>query len=134
MELSYIRRCSILFCSTAAKSAKNLEFVETWIFTKRIIALGLENQLRELQDLLPANPDAGAVDAGTGGLRKVRIADPRRGKGKRGGARVHYLLLTHRGLVYLVYVYGKDESDALTPDQKRQLRAVVEMIKREDAG
>lgn len=73
-----------------------LEFVEAKVFTKRVAALGLENQLRELQLDLVANPEAGTVDPGTGGLRKVRMADPARGKGKRGGARVHYLLLTHK--------------------------------------
>src|SRR3546814_6674554 len=36
------------------------------------------------------NPEAGDVIAGTGGLRKVRHGDPRRGKGKRGGLRIIY--------------------------------------------
>ena len=108
-----------------------LEFVETRIFTRRVAELGLESQVRDLQLELVANPGAGAVDAGTGGLRKVRVPDAGRGKGKRGGARVHYLLLSHRERIYLVYVYGKGEADVLTPDQKKQLRGVVEAIKRE---
>jgi hypothetical protein len=36
------------------------------------------------------NPEAGDVIEGTGGLRKLRHGDPRRGKGKRGGLRVIY--------------------------------------------
>ena len=44
-----------------------------------------------LQRLLMVDPDAGDVMPGCGGLRKLRTADPRRGKGKRGGARVIYL-------------------------------------------
>ncbi len=36
-----------------------------------------------LQLELMANPKAGAVIEGTDGLRKLRQADPRRGKGKR---------------------------------------------------
>jgi hypothetical protein len=36
------------------------------------------------------SPDAGDVIEGTGGLRKLRFADLRRGKGKRGGLRVIY--------------------------------------------
>jgi hypothetical protein len=36
------------------------------------------------------NPEAGALIRGTGGLRKLRFADERRGKGKRGGLRVIY--------------------------------------------
>ncbi len=107
------------------------EFIETSIFTKRISALRLDDQLRDLQMALVENPEAGTVDAGTGGLRKVRMADPRRGKGKRGGARVHYLLLPHRERIYLLYVYRKDEADTLARDEKKQLRAIVEAIKHE---
>ena len=40
------------------------------------------------------NPTAGAVIEGTGGLRKLRQADPRRGKGKRGG-----LVVTNSGFL-----------------------------------
>jgi hypothetical protein len=68
-----------------------LIFVETGVFTKRVARLGLEEALRELQKELLQNPLGGDLDPGTGGLRKVRIPDPGRGKGKRGGARVHYL-------------------------------------------
>ena len=108
-------------------------FVETTVFTRRIGHLELEDGLRELQLRLLENPEAGTLDPGTGGLRKVRMAVPHSGKGKRGGARVHYLLLPHRKLIYLLFVYGKDEVATLSPEQKRQLRAVVEAIKRERA-
>ena len=106
-----------------------LTFVETETFTRRIVALGLEDALRRLQLELLANPEAGDVDPGTGGLRKVRIADSRHGKGTRGGGRVHYLWLTHRRLLYMLYVYAKAEVTTLTPEQKHDLRAVVASIK-----
>jgi hypothetical protein len=101
------------------------------VFTRRITMLGLEEPLRELQLELHRNPEAGPVDPGTGGLRKARIPDPRRGKGKRGGGRVHYLWLPGPSVMYLVFVYGKDELATLTQDQKRQLKAVVQAIKDE---
>jgi mRNA-degrading endonuclease RelE of RelBE toxin-antitoxin system len=108
-----------------------MEFVETALFTSRIGRLGLEDAIRDLQLTINANPTVGAVDAGTGGLRKVRMADPGRGKGKRGGARVHYLLVPQRQRVYLVIVYSKDEDDVLSPAQKRRLRPLVEALKQE---
>jgi len=108
-----------------------LTFVETNVFTRRIVTLGLEEPLRELQMLLLRDPEAGAVDPGTGGLRKVRISDPERGKGKRGGARVHYLWIRSATLIYLISVYSKDEAAALSQAQKKQLRAIVEAIKQE---
>ena len=44
-----------------------------------------DDAYRLLQLELMDNPTAGAVIEGTGGLRKLRQADPHRGKGKRGG-------------------------------------------------
>ena len=49
-----------------------------------------EEAFGNLQNALMRNPEAGEVIQGTGGLRKVRFADKRRGKGKRGGLRVIY--------------------------------------------
>jgi hypothetical protein len=108
-----------------------LTFVETNTFTRRLQALGFEPSLQRLQAELLANPEAGDVEPGTGGLRKIRLPDPTRNKGKRSGARVHYLWLPHKGRIYLVFVYGKNESTKLTADQKRQLRDLATRIRNE---
>ena len=123
--------CYIVAHNEIGRRGWHLVFVETAVFTKRIARLGLEHALRGLQLELLENPTAGDLDPGTGGLRKVRMADPTRGKGKRGGARVHYLWLPHRGMIYLLFAYSKDEDDTLSAQQKRALRAVVEGIKKE---
>jgi hypothetical protein len=44
-----------------------------------------DESFRQLQQSMLSNPEAGDVIEGTGGLRKLRHADARRGKGKRGG-------------------------------------------------
>jgi hypothetical protein len=49
-----------------------------------------DESFREFQKMLMQNPESGDVIEGTGGLRKVRYADEKRGKGKRGGLRVIY--------------------------------------------
>ena len=104
-------------------------FVETIVFTKRIQRLGLEGALKDLQERLLRNPETGALDPGTGGVRKVRMADPSRGKGTRGGARVHYLWLPHVDRVYLLFAYSKDEATTLSQAQKAALKAIVDEIK-----
>jgi hypothetical protein len=71
------------------------------------------------------------MDPGTGGLRKVRMTASARGKGKRGGARVHYLWLPGHQVIYLLFVYGKDDQESLDPNQKKRLRRLVEKIKAE---
>lgn len=107
----------------------HLTFVETKVFTDRVMRMGLEEPVRQLQSTLLAAPDAGDLDPGTGGLRKIRMADPRRGKGKRGGARVHYLWLPHVRRIYFLFVYGKEQTSALTRGQKQALAAITRAIK-----
>lgn len=106
-----------------------LTFVETRVFTPRVTKLGLDEAVRQLQQELLDNPGAGRLDPGTGGLRKIRMAAPGRGQGKRGGARVHYLWLPDVQIVYLMFVYTKDENDTLAPAQKKTLKAVAQKIK-----
>ena len=108
-----------------------LWFVETQTFTKRIERLGLDPDLRALQEELLANPEAGDTDAGTGGLRKIRMTASAKGKGKRGGARVHYLWLPTHQVIYLLFVYGKGDQGSLDLSQRKQLKRVVEKIKAE---
>ena len=62
-----------------------ITFVETDAFMSRIKRYGLESALRDLQVELVEKPERGDLDPGTGGLRKIRMADPARSKGKRGG-------------------------------------------------
>jgi hypothetical protein len=65
-------------------------FIELPVFAKYRPEYLDDEGFRDLQNSLMANPEAGDVIEGTGGLRKIRQPDPRRGKGKRGGLRVIY--------------------------------------------
>jgi hypothetical protein len=62
-------------------------------------------------------------------VRKARIADPKSGRGKRGSFRYLYLYLEHRGRIYLLYFYGKDEQSDLSPEQKKRVANLARMIK-----
>jgi hypothetical protein len=81
-----------------------------------------------LQNELMANPEAGDLIEGTGGLRKLRFADKRRGKGKRGGLRIIYYWWESGLQFWLFTLYDKDEASDLTPAQRKSLK---EMIKAE---
>ena len=85
----------------------------------------------QLQNQLIARPDAGDVMPGCGGLRKLRWADPKRQKGKRGGARVIYLHVPEVNWIFLLDVYGKDEKDDLTAAEKKVLRQLAQKFKEE---
>jgi hypothetical protein len=59
------------------------------------------------------------------------LTDPKRGKGKRGGARVVYLHVPEENRFYMLDVYGKDVKEDLSPDEKRRLRELAEQLKEE---
>ena len=84
----------------------------------------------DLQNELMASPQAGDVIEGTGGLRKLRQADPRRSKGKRGGLRVIYYWWLGGGQFWLFTVYDKDQADDLTPEQRKTLKRLLETERR----
>lgn len=80
---------------------------------------------RLLQLELMDNPTAGDVIVGTGGLRKLRQPDPRRGKGKRGGLRVIYYWWSGGDQFWLFTVYDKNEAADLTPVQCKVLKQLL---------
>ena len=80
---------------------------------------------RSLQTLLMRNSEAGDVIEGTGGLRKLRYADARRGKGKRGGLRVIYYWWAAGRQFWLFTLYDKDEADDLTAKEKKALKDML---------
>lgn len=107
----------------------HVAFIETKIFSKRATRLMDDEGLAGLQTELARNPERAPVIEGAGGLRKARWS--LKGRGKSGGIRIIYLYLKVQSIIYLVFVFAKDESADLTPDQKRQLRMIVEAIKQE---
>ena len=103
-------------------------FVELPAFTRFRQDYLDDEQFRGLQNALLQRPEAGDVIEGTGGLRKVRHADPRRGKGKRGGLRVIYYWRRPGSQFWLFTLYDKDELDDLSAKERRALK---DMLKRE---
>ncbi len=63
------------------------------------------------------------VIAGTGGARKARVA--RGSRGKSGGARIIYYVVTRRGVLYLIDIYAKSDKEDLTDAEKHEIRTLV---------
>ena len=72
---------------------------------------------------------AGDLDPGTGGLRKVRMPDPARNKGKRGGARVIYFWRVAESQIFLIYGYVKSKSENLSAEQVAYLSRLTKELK-----
>ena len=99
-------------------------FIETPIFTGQLSELLTDDEYAEFQLVLIANPQAGDVIQGTGGLRKVRWSA--NGKGKRGGVRVIYYFVDEAEQFRMLLVYRKGIKDDLTAQEKKILKAIKE--------
>jgi hypothetical protein len=104
-----------------------MEFTEAPAFTRHIHRYLDDDGYRALQAALAASPELGQVMPGTGGFRKMRWADLRRGKGKRGGLRIIYFYFDSEQQIWLMTLYGKDEASDLTPMEKKALKAAIEV-------
>lgn len=108
-----------------------LTFVEMPWFTERIKNRMDDDSYRAFQNELLAHPEKGKVMSGCGGLRKVRLGDPSRGLGKRGGVRIIYLYIPQALRIDMIDVYGKDQKEDLTADEKRMLSRLASVVREE---
>ena len=99
-------------------------FLETSIFTRRVMSLLPDDEYRELQSILVDRPDAGVIIPASGGIRKMRWSAS--GRGKRGGARIIYYWAVAQERILMLFIYAKNESDDLTADQIKALKQIVE--------
>ena len=102
-------------------------FVELPAFTRYRADYLDDEHFRGLQVAMMKNPEAGDLIEGTGGLRKLRHGDPRRGKGKRGGLRVIYYWWDGGSQFWLFTLYDKDEMADLNPDEKKVLKSMLKV-------
>lgn len=105
--------------------AMNAVFLELPAFEQRRDEYMDDEIYRQLQEALMANPEAGAMIRGAGGVRKVRYADERRGKGTRGGLRVIYYWWARGPEFWLFTVYDKDEMSDLSESDRAALRDIA---------
>jgi hypothetical protein len=103
-----------------------MELIEAPAFTRVLSTYLDEDGYRALQQALADRPELGDVIEGTGGFRKLRWPDPRRGKGRRGGLRLIYYFFESAQQIWLMTLYDKDERDDLSPAQKKVLKAALE--------
>ena len=89
----------------------------------------LSGDYEELEKRLTKNPDDGDIVQGTGGLRKTRIKSS--SKGKSGGFRICYYDISLKERLYLLFIYGKNVQEDLSGEEKKFLKKLVEILKKE---
>ena len=102
-----------------------MELIEAPAFTRYLADYLDDDAYRLLQAHLAEKPEAGDVMPGTGGFRKLRWADPRRGKGRRGGLRVIYFYFESEQQVWLMTLYDKNEATDVSAKEKKALKVAI---------
>jgi mRNA-degrading endonuclease RelE of RelBE toxin-antitoxin system len=95
-------------------------FVETQLFSRLVQEYLTDDDYRLLQAELIQNPKAGNVIRGSGGVRKLRWAAPDRGK--RRGYRVIYYVRHPKGVIWMLTIYSKSETDSIPSHILKQIR------------
>jgi hypothetical protein len=103
-----------------------MEFFETPAFTRHVYKYLSEDSFHELQARLSVAPEIGDIIPGTGGFRKVRWADERRGKGRRGGLRTIYYFFANDQQIWLFAIFDKNEMSDITAQERRKLKQTIE--------
>jgi hypothetical protein len=119
---------SIIKTTLYAGDVQNMDalFIELPAFQKHRDDYLDDDLFHSFQLELLKNPEAGDLIEGTGGLRKIRFSDQRRGKGKRSGLRVIYYWWSGFDQFWLFTVYSKNEQDDLSPSQKKLFRQTLD--------
>jgi hypothetical protein len=101
-----------------------LSIYETPIFVEDADRSWSEQERAEFFTALSENPELGVVVRGSGGCRKVRWSRP--GSGKSGGVRAIYYSELEEGVLCMLVLYPKSESDSIPGYLLKQIREEVE--------
>lgn len=99
-------------------------FIEAHDF-ERIRGVYLDDdEYAELQQFMMANPEAGDLIPGSGGLRKLRWK--RKGMGKRGGMRIIYFARYRPDEFWMLTLYAKAKEENVPAHILRRLKEAFE--------
>jgi len=107
-------------------SDERITIAETNAFIAQAKAVFSDDERQDVVNMIAANPQCGALIQGSGGVRKVRVALP--GRGKSGGARVVYFYHNDAIPLYLLAVFAKNEKDNLTKAERNALKNMTAAI------
>jgi hypothetical protein len=100
--------------------------VETPEFIRRVEKLLDDDEREALIAFLAANPTAGDLIPGTGGVRKLRWA--LEGRGKRGGARIIHFFHSTLLPLFVLTAFAKNERTDLSQADRNSLQRLTKTL------
>lgn len=105
----------------------SMKIVRTKRYLKDMTRIGASDRdIAALEHEIAANPDAGVVVQGLGGIRKIRFGLGNRGKS--GGGRAMYFLVVSDDLAVMLTAYAKNEKADLSQDDRKALLQLVKEL------
>jgi mRNA-degrading endonuclease RelE of RelBE toxin-antitoxin system len=101
-----------------------LTFIETKLFTTLVPQYLTDDEYAALQHLLVAQPDAGDLIRGSGGVRKLRWRVA--GRGKRGGIRVIYYLRWRQEEIWMLTLFAKNEEESIPGHVLKKIKEEID--------
>ncbi|MGO9024088.1 MAG: type II toxin-antitoxin system RelE/ParE family toxin [Beijerinckiaceae bacterium] len=106
---------------------KWISVVETAAYLATADVLMTEDERAAVVDMVAQDPQAGDLMPGTGGLRKLRVPLP--GRGKRGGGRLITFFHDAGMPVFLIALYAKNVQSDLDPQQRRAAKVLTDAVR-----
>lgn len=98
--------------------------IETPVYSDKVSGILTEDERDAFAAFIAANPTAGSVVRGSGGIRKVRWA--RKGRGKSGGARVIYFNRLANGEIWLLTIYAKGYKSTIPAHELKLIKEAID--------
>jgi len=99
-------------------------FIETKLFSRLRDEYLSDDDYARLQSALIEAPEHGSVVPGSGGVRKLRWAQP--GRGKRGGVRVIYYAKIRDGVIWMLTMYAKNDEENIPAHVLRKIKEEID--------
>ena len=126
LKKSTMEHRTLLYPRGIFKPEDLLSFVQLPSFTRHWKRLKLtDDDLRELEVCIMADPKVGKIIPRTGGVRKIRAVPDSWHMGKRGALRVCYVYFSDVFIVVLAAAYGKNRKEDLSEQEKSAMRMII---------